>query len=122
MNPTTPRESALAARDFRRMLPDHASVYRPSAARSASGGTTYTYPVAPAFSVAARITPMGLEIEQFFADKLGGEQGWTGTFPVAYEPTLRDRVKVHGRTFEVIGSNLGRTTDMVRRVPMREIT
>lgn len=122
MKPVTAREVALAAQDFRVSLPDHASIYRGTSTRSASGGTVNAYPATPSFTTAARIAPMGDEIERFYSDRLGGKQGWTGTFPPAYEPALRDRVVVHGRTYEVIGSNLGKTIDVVRRVPLKEVT
>jgi len=99
-----------------------AHVFEPAEARSSSGGTTWTYPATPTRTSPCQIAPMSQQIESQFADRLGGRQGFVISLRSSTRVSTKARVRVDGRTYEVVGNDLGRSYQMRQRIPTTELT
>lgn len=106
-------------------MPDTVRVHPRTSARSGSGGTTYTTATNPSTTTKGRLAPMDKSVEQFYADRLGGRQGWTITIPddpaVAQAASL-SVFKIGTRTFQIVGSDYGRSNRITRMYDCVEMT
>lgn len=102
-------ELALLRVDSIGYMPETINVYTPTEARSASGGTTYTFPANPTTSYFGRLAPMSKSRKTWYADKLGGRQGWTISLPWDASVNIKSRLGLGTRRFEIIGTNAART-------------
>lgn len=97
-------------------------VWRPTPATDSRGGKTKTY--ARIRSYLARKAPLTTvqSVEQVWADKLGGNQGWWFTMPKDADVRLDDQLRSSSRHFEVVGFDTDRSEAISTRVLCRELT
>lgn len=102
-------------------LPDTIHVYTPTPSRSNSGGTLKSYPATPTTAAPGRIAPMSNTRKAWYAEKLGGRQGWTITVPFDEQIAVTSRFGVGTRRFEIIGGNADRTYQITQRFDCVEV-
>lgn len=122
MSRITGAEISRVERDVEDYFDKTANIYVATTARSQAGGTTQTWPSTPTRTSPAQIGPMSPNIEAQFAERLGGRQGWVVSLRSVTRVPISARIKVDGRTFEVIGSDIGRSYQFRQRIPVTELT
>ena len=115
-----PIEQMKARRDLRQFLPESVDLYRPTTSRTATGGTTSTLAVHS--SGPGRVSPMGIEAESRWLDRLGTSQGWVITLHSDRDVRITDQLRIGSRRFEVIGYDQDRSYPMTQRVMTREVS
>lgn len=121
----TELEVAQLRRESDDYMPDHVRVHVRTASRTSSGGTTYSIGTNPVITTRGRLSPMSKSVEAFYADRLGGRQGWTITVPEDANTAvaaLTSVLKVGTRIFEVFGSDRGRSYRLTRMYDCMELT
>jgi hypothetical protein len=102
-------------------LPDTATVRR-ATVTSGSGGVVLTW-ADYLTGVACRVSPLANQA----TEALGGTAGttavasWAITLPAGTDVTVKDRIVVNARTFEVARAG-GRSYEVARRLVCREVT
>lgn len=118
-------EQVLIQQESARYMPDFVGVFTRAPSRSSSGGSTYTISTTPSVTGRGRLAPMDQTQEEFYADRLGGRQGWTITLPeniAIPAPALTALFRVGSREFELIGSDTVRSFQLTRRYDCVEKT
>lgn len=102
-----------------RLLPSTCQVLRATPSSDGAGGQTQTWPVLG--TVACAYGPRDISAsEHELAGRLGMSTLWNVTVPSDADVTERDRLRVDGRTFEVV-SILGGSFGPTRRVTAAEV-
>lgn len=101
-------------------LPDAAEIWRYTSADDGAGGQLQTW--AKLADTTGRVAPTGYSpAERMIADRLTGVITYTVTLPYNTIITSRDRVKIGGRTFEIVGLVNG-SWETARRAVCVEVT
>lgn len=100
-------------------LPDAAEIWRYTSADDGAGGQLQTW--AKLADTTGRVGAPSSPAERAIAERLTGVVTYTVTLPYNTTITSRDRVKISGRTFEVVGPVNG-SWETARRVVCVEVT
>lgn len=118
----TNHELATLRRESQGYMPDAIRVHGVTRSRTGSGGYTRVVGDNPLRTVRGRLAPMSEEEEQFYADRLAGRQGWTITVPAGTTVPDNALFKVGSRTFEIVGTDTGRSFQITQRYACQELT
>ncbi len=115
-------ELADIRRESVQFMPDQIKVHTVTRTRTASGGYTTALSATPARTVKGRLAEMDETLEQFYADRLGGRQGWTVTVPRGTTVPVSAVFKIGSRSFEILGSDTVRSYQITQRYACSELT
>lgn len=115
-------EQARIRQDVDQFFDKTAHLYPVTSTRAGNGAAKSAYPANPTRTSPAQIAPMGDQVESFYADKLGGRQGFTVSLRDSIRVALDDQIQIDGRTYLVVGSSSGRSYQWRTRVDVKEVS